>query len=414
MFSPRHATSREWFRSGFFAALGVVVLGLLALLVWQFSLAVVAVAAPFVVGLILALLMDPLADRLERRGVPRLGAVGIVFGIFILLLVGFFSVVVPALIAEVGQLRNGAGAAVTGLTDHVTSWLQANPKIAGVKMPANYAKLSDQLTPRVLDYLNKSTGGIQGFLTGTATTIISTVITLIVAFFLLKDIDRLRARLFYLVPERARGPMGQMGRDIGGVFYDYLRGLLIVCTLYGICTIVMLYALSFTHKHGALANYALLVGTLAGVLYAVPYLGSLTTALITFVVAFTAGGIGFGVEAILLLLVINQVFDNIITPRVVGGGVGLHPVLAIFALILGGELFHVWGMLLSVPIAASIQVILFRVFPRLAKPTPLAFLRAHAADVNVIAPEGETSKVGEGAHPAVPEGPSQFHMDPHA
>ena len=71
-------------------------------------------------------------------------------------------------------------------------------------------------------------------------------------------------------------------------------------------------------------------------------------------------------------------------------------------------------MLLSVPIAASIQVILFRVFPRMAMPTPKPFLRAHAADINAAMPEGETSKVAEGAHPAVPEGPSQLHMDPRA
>ncbi len=413
MFSPRHATSREWFRSGFFAALGVAMLGLLALLVWQFAAGVLAVAAPFVIGLILALLLDPLADRLERRGMPRLAAAGLVFAIFLTLLVGFVSVVVPALINEAGQFRDSGKSAVTNLKAVVDAWLLAhkNVHLGGAQMPKNYDGLSQQLTNRATQYLEQSTGGIQGLLTGTATTIISTIITLIVAFFLLKDIDRLRARLFYLLPEKARGPMQQVGRDVGGVFYDYLRGLLIVCTLYGVSTIVMLYGLSFTRGHSALGNYALLVGTLAGVLYAVPYLGSLTTALITFVVAFAAGGIGFGAWAVSLLLAINQIFDNIITPRVVGGGVGLHPVLAIFALIVGGDLFHIWGMLLSVPIAASIQVILFRVFPRLIMPTPAAFLRAHGAIVSAVSPDGETSKAVEGDHPRVPEGPSLLHLD---
>jgi predicted PurR-regulated permease PerM len=415
MFSPPYATAREWFRSGFFAALGVAVLALLALLLWQFASGVLAVAAPFVFGLLLALLLDPLADRLERRGLPRLAAIGIVFLGFLLLLVGFFVVIIPALVNEAGQLHDSGNNTIQNLRKTVNDWLIAhqNIHIGNFRIPKkyDYDKISSQLTAQAMAYMENSMGGIQGLLTNTATTIISTVITLIVGFFLLKDIDKLRARLFYLLPERARKPMEQVGRDIGGVFYDYLRGLLIVCTLYGISTMVMLYGLSFTDGHSALAEYALLVGTLAGVLYAVPYLGAIVTALITFVVAFAAGGIGFGAWAVGSLLVINQIFDNIITPRVVGGGVGLHPVLAIFALIVGADLFHIWGMLLSVPIAASIQVILFRVFPRLAKPTPVSFLRAHNAEPNDPNPDGKTSKVDEGDRPRVPEGPSQLNLD---
>ena len=107
--------SREWFRAGFFAALGAALLGLLALAVWHVSDATLAIATPFVVGLMLALLLDPLADRLERRGLRRMGAVGIVFGIFLLLLVGFFSIVVPALIDQAGttQGQRPAGAQPT-------------------------------------------------------------------------------------------------------------------------------------------------------------------------------------------------------------------------------------------------------------------------------------------------------------
>jgi predicted PurR-regulated permease PerM len=407
MFSPRHATSREWFRAGFFAALGAAVLALVALVVWQFSAAALAICIPFVLGLVLAMLLDPLADRLEHRGMPRIVAVLIVFGTFLLLLVGFGYAVVPALINEAGQMKDSAPQALDNVRGVVNTWLQHHKRFAGVKMPATFNDLSAQVTARVSAYIAASTGGIQGFLQVTVGAIIDTIITLIVAFFLLKDIDTLRARFFYLLPEKARRPMEQMGQDIGGVFTDYLRGLLIVCSLYGICTIIMLYGLSYTRGHEALAGYALLVGTIAGVLYAVPYLGSTTTALITFLVAFAAGGVGFGVEAVVFTLALNQIFDNIITPRVVGGGVGLHPVVAIFALIIGGELFQIWGMLLSVPVAASIQVILFRIFPRLITKTPASFLRAQGVPRSQIKAQQETSKVVEGEHPELPPGPSE-------
>ena len=125
-----------------------------------------------------------------------------------------------------------------------------------------------------------------------------------------------------------------------------------------------------------MAQYALLVGVAAGVLYAIPYLGALTTAVVTFLIATAAGGIGFGGWAVAATFGLNQIFDNFVTPRVVGGGVGLNPVFALFALTLGGELFGFWGLLFAVPLAASIQVILFRFFPILTEPTPDAFLRA--------------------------------------
>ena len=89
-----------------------------------------------------------------------------------------------------------------------------------------------------------------------------------------------------------------MGSDVGGVFSDYLRGLLIVCALYGVFTIGLLYGLSIFHH--SLAQYALLVGVAAGVLYAVPYLGAFSIALMTFIVAFAAAtadhqsGLAFG------------------------------------------------------------------------------------------------------------------------
>ena len=188
----------------------------------------------------------------------------------------------------------------------------------------------------------------------------------------------MRARFFYFMPDKHRDMASKISKDVGGVFSDYLAGLLKVCVLYAIVTVLLLYGLSLAHH--ALARYALLVGVAAGILYAVPYVGSLSTAVVTFLVSFAAAapsghGLVFGLVAVALSLVVNQVFDGVVTPKVVGGGVGLHPVIAVFALVIGAELFGIWGMLLSVPVAGSIQAILFRVFPKLNTPTPPSFLR---------------------------------------
>jgi predicted PurR-regulated permease PerM len=393
--NPRNPLPRRYIQAGFYFALGVVLLALLAWLVRRFALATLAVLTPFAIGLVLALLLDPLADKLMQRGLSRMAASGIVFGIFLLLIVGIGWLTIPALIAQAGALVQNGPTFIDGLQNSVTDFLKAHRKIGPVKLP-NLTQLTNEASGQVSSVLQKAGGGVMVFLIGSATFVVQTVLALIIGFYLLVDIDRFRARLMFLAPEKWRGMIAQVSGDVGGVFSDYLRGLLIVCSLYGATTIGTLYVLSLFHH--SLAQYALLVGAAAGVLYAVPYLGSLTTALVTFIVAFAAAtgdhqsGLVFGGIAVAATLMINQVFDNIVTPRVVGGGVGLHPVLALFALVIGGELFGIWGMLLSVPIAGSIQAILFRLFPRLTQPTPQPFLTTQG----VPSDGKESSKILDG------------------
>ncbi len=390
---PRAAARYEWLRAGFFSALGVALLALLALAAWRLSAAVLAVITPFVAATVLALLLDPIADRLERRGLSRAAAVGVVFGAFLLLLVGIGAIVVPVLIAQANQLAENGPQYVQKTRAYVDEFLAGHRRIGTLTLPSSFNALFAQFSEQVSALVRRSAGSITAFLLGSITTALQAVVTLIVTFYLLLDIDRLRARLFYLLPERARGPMGRVAQDIGGVFSDYLRGLLIVCALYGVATILLLYGLALVRPH--MARYALLVGAAAGLLYAVPYVGALATALVTFLVAFAAGGASFGGIAVALVLLLNQVFDNVVTPRVIGGGVGLHPVAAVFALTLGGQLFGLWGLLLSVPIAASVQVVLFHLFPKLTTPTPRPFLRAQG----IRPEEAESAKILEGEEP---------------
>ena len=395
MLLSRATPPRDAIRAGFFFALGVILLVLLALVTRRFAEATLAVITPFALGLTLALLLDPLAARLMKRGMKRTPAAGLVFGVFVLLIVGIGWLTIPALIAQAGDLAQNGPTYIDGVQDFADKFIQTHQKIGPFKLPS-LDTLTQQFSGRASALVQGAGGKVVTFLLGSATVVIQLILSLIIAFYFLADLDRLRARLFYLAPAKWRGMMGQVGGDVGGVFSDYLRGLLIVCALYGVFTIGLLYGLSIFHH--PMARYALLVGAAAGVLYAVPYLGALSTALITFLVSFAAAtadhasGLGFGGIALAATLALNQIFDNVVTPRVVGGGVGLHPILALFSLVIGGELFGIWGMLLSVPIAGSIQTILFRLYPKLTTPTTPPFLRAQG-----VAPdEGESAKVLEG------------------
>ncbi len=381
---------------GFFAALGAALLALLALTVMRVLRATLDIITPFAIATMLALLLDPLVDRMQRNGMRRGFAVALVFSVLMFLVVLACFLAVPALINEASQLTSDGPQYVDSLRSYTNAFLTHHHHIGAFKLPRNFDVLFGQLSGKASDLLSSSAGRVADFLLGSISTLLDGVITLIVTLYLLLDLDRMRARLYYLLPERARGPVSAYARDIGQVFSEYLRGLLIVCALYGVSTIALLFALSTIHSD--MARYALLVGVAGGLLYMVPYLGPLVTAVVTFLVAFAAGGVGFGGIAVLATLALNGLFDNLVTPRVVGGGVGLHPVASLFALTLGGALFGLWGLLLSVPVAASVQVILFRLFPKLTTPTPSTFLNAEGVPPD----QGPTPRIFGGETPPVP------------
>ncbi len=351
------------------------------MLALRLGTAVLAVVTPFALAGVLALLLDPLVDRLELRGLSRMMGVALIFGTFLFLLVALILLVLPSLITQLTQLSHDGPAYVEKGRAFADNFLSHHRKIGSIELPQNVGALSSKFSEKASQFVQNSSGRIAGILLGSVSLIVEGFVVLIATFYLLLDVDRLRARLYYLAPERARGPIAEYSGDVAAVFSSYLRGLMIVCALYGVTTMAIFYAMGFVHE--GMRNYALLLGVAAGVLFAVPYVGTISTALVAGLVALVAGGPTFGAVAVGIIIVLNQVFDNVISPRIVGGGVGLHPVLTIFALVLGGELFGLPGLLLSVPVAASLQVILFRLFPKLNSPTPESFLREHG----VIAPQ---------------------------
>ena len=364
-------------RTGFFTALGVGLFAVLAFIAWRVASAALEIAFPFVAGWVLALLLNPLVDRLQRRGLGRTPAVGIVFGWFLLVAVCLGIILLPIIASQATMLADDSPRYIVTIKATTNDFLARHRSVGSYALPQNFDALFSQISDQVSGIARNSAGKASDLLVGSIGTLIELVVMVIVSFYLLVDLNVLRARLFFLMPDRFIALFTELVADVGEVFSNYLRGLIIVCALYGLATMGLLYGLAIAHSD--LRHYALLVGAIGGILYCVPYAGPFVTALITFLVAFAAGGIGFGGIAVALTLLVNQVFDNLVTPRVVGGGVGLHPVLSLFALTLGGALFGIWGLLLSVPVTASVQAILFRLFPILTAPTPEAYLEPVSA-----------------------------------
>lgn len=348
---------QRWLGIGVGAGIGILFL-------WQ----VRDLLTPFLIAFFLASLLDPVVTNLQKRGVSRARAVGSIFTLALVLFALALVLIVPRAKAEMEDLAENAASYSQGLSDRATQFYNGLPAFVRTHVPPP-AKFLDARSPAVAaatqNVLEKAKNALFG-LAGKALWLI--IIPLSLVFFLL-DYPNIRARIISLCPPRHRASIDTMSAEVVGIFGQYIRSLAKVCALYGVCAALIFYWLGVRH--------ALFLGIAAGVFYAVPYVGPALTTIAASVISLTMNPVQIYPTHIVLqptlyailvvgcFIVMHVTFDYVITPRVVGGSVGLHPLVNIFALMCGATLFGVWGMLLAVPVAASVQMLLLYFFPKL-------------------------------------------------
>ncbi len=339
-------------------ALGLLALGLFLYLVRD-------TLPPFLIGFAAASLLDPVLDRMQRRGWSRRAAAVVVFGLFLILFAGVALVLIPAAVQQAAEFVANAPGYYGELARRLQEAMGArHDLLTRLGLPTTTSQMLARYQPQLTGFLQTLVQRLLQFFAGSAAKLVWVAIIPIVTFYALLEIDAMRARIVHLVPHRHRPRLLDLSERIGAVFSGYARGLILVCAANGVVIGVVL-ALGFR------LSYALMIGLVAGVLYAVPYVGAISTVAIAGLVAVaTHHSTGYIVGVLLTLLAINQLFDQLITPRVVGEQVGLHPVVSLFALTAGGALFGLAGMILAVPVAASLKVVMLSLWPQLAEPLP--------------------------------------------
>lgn len=250
----------------------------------------------------------------------------------------------------------------------VDNFLVEHRKIGPFSLPPSIEALLSQYSAQISQALQQSATRFAAIVTESASKLLNVLLIPILTLYILVDMARLRARFLFLLPDNTRTHFLRVANDVGGAFSNYLRGMFILSTLYGIVATII-YFLS------GLNAYALLLGFVAGLFYSIPFIGPLITLTLLGIISLAAG---LPIVKVGILLVIaflqNMFFDNVMTPRVVGKSVGLHPITTMFSLFLGGQLFGLLGMLFAVPLAASVQITLGRLFPKISDPVPLSVL----------------------------------------
>lgn len=308
---------------------------------------------PFVAGFALAYLLDPLADRLERVGIGRLGATLIILTLFVL-------VFIVALVLLIPLVAHQLAAFVERLPAYVARLQELAVQEGG--------SLVEQLGgPEALPDLQRSVGNLVGqgvawfggflqSLWSGGQALLSVfallVVTPVVAFYLLVDWDQMVDTVDSWLPVHNRDTIRMIARDIDLAIAGFVRGQAAVCVLLGTFYAVSLSLIGL--------NFGALIGMAAGFLSFIPYVGSLTGLLLSVGVAIVQFWPDWAwIVATLGIFVFGQFVEgNILSPKLVGASVGLHPVWLMFALLAFGTLFGFVGLLLAVPLAAAVGVIM--------------------------------------------------------
>jgi len=316
-------------------------------LLWLFS----PILLPFVCGMALAYVLDPLANRLTKRGVSRLVAAFIILGGFVLVFVILSLLIVPVLSKQLEGFIANAPTYVLRLqllvSDPDHPWLKA---LVGDNLVGADKSVGDVIKQAV-GYLTEFLAPLWAKGRALISIFSLVIVTPVVAFYLICDWDRMLVSIDRLIPLQQRDIVHGLGREIDATISAYVRGQSGVCLILG-----SYYALGLTM---AGLNFGLLIGVVSGLISFIPYVGSLTALVLSIAVA-VAQFFPDWTHVLLItgIVLFGQFLEgNVLAPKMVGNSVGLHPVWLMFALFAFGYLFGFVGLLLAVPLAAAAGVL---------------------------------------------------------
>lgn len=311
--------------------------------VWLFQ----DILTPFVLGMVIAYLLNPWVTRLERLDWPRWAAVLALLSGFLIIVGLAIALLVPILIREAGQLADD----LPRWIESAQNTLSVQAQKFGLAAP-DTAGLIDNMQGQAGQILNAGKNVLAGLLAGgmAVVSFISFVFLMpIVAFYMMLDWPRLVGQFDHYVPQSRKPTVRNLAHEIDRTLAGFIRGQLTVCVILG-----LFYGIGLTLIG---LRFGFVIGMAAGILSIMPYVGSAFGLVMAITVAWFTTFNPVMVAASLVVFGLGQFIEgNFLTPRLVGNNIGLHPLWVIFALMAGGSLMGFTGLLIAVPVAAVLGV----------------------------------------------------------
>ena len=322
----------------------VIILTLAAWMLYNVRRDLMSTLSPFIYAAVFAYLLNPLINLLERRGIKRFWSSLLTVLIIFFGLIAFFSVFIPTVVSDVttvirrlslnmGTLRRLFDEAVAVVEGWFGGNLNAEGRLSDM-LNAGISALSEGLT-RILGSLNS---------------LIDIFLIPVITFYLLKDKDLLLRDISATLHEPQRGRIQEVGRGINRLLSGYVKGKLLISFFIGVFTGLGCMLIGLPN--------ALTIGIVAALFDLIPYFGPYLGGMLPILIALIGPTPIKALWVVILIVIIQQVESNLITPRVLSERVGLHPLVVMFSVMFFGSVMGIPGMILGVPIMAVLLAII--------------------------------------------------------
>lgn len=303
------------------------------------------VLTPFFLGAAIAYISYPLVQRLEEKQVPRMLAILLVYAIFVVVVILTFYALLPSLGRELEEIM----AFIPEQTRYVESVLSDGlGRLRNMWIPEGMRDVINLSLQRIESLLERFLGRVTEIVFVTIAHLFNLVLAPFLAYYILRDFERIRRSLVAWLPSKRRKEVLEIATRANRVVAGYLRGQLIVSAIVGLLVAGGLSLLG--------VRYSLLLGLIAALADIIPYFGPIISGVPAVGLALLQGPVT-ALWVLILLVAVQQFEGSVLSPKIVGERVGLHPLTVIFAVLTGGELMGILGMFLAVPIAAILKVV---------------------------------------------------------
>lgn len=305
------------------------------------------IVPPIVIAIAILYLLNPVVTRLHGRGIARwLGSCAsyiVLMGV--LTLVGFL--VLPSITSQGQELADNFPTIYDDLVADLQSFA-ADIGLGDLDLPS-FEELRDQMSDGDGDFFDDQLRRIFDVTLGVLEAVFLLLLAPVIAFYLLIDLPRVRAKMVSLVPERHRQEVTFVSRELGLAVGGFLRGQLLVALIVGVMTSFGFWAIGLP--------FWLLIGMIAGFLNIIPFVGPWVGGTLGVLVALATRDLQTAAWAGFVALIVQQIDNHFISPTVLRATVRIHPAAIILGLVLGASLAGFWGVVLAVPVMASVKII---------------------------------------------------------
>ncbi|MDP9482352.1 MAG: AI-2E family transporter [Chloroflexota bacterium] len=318
---------------------------------------------PFVVGLLLAYLLDPLVERFARVGLPRWLAVLLVYAITVAIVAVALSIAIPPLVQQIASFTTELPDIVKLIQYQINHLNELYDRIG---LPPELRTVADSIVASAVEAVQNLDIGFLQPIIGSAASFVTSIFGYLILpawlFFLLKDRPKLLAAVDRSLPEPWRRDTWAIAGIVHEVFGKWIRGQLILGGVVGLASFIGLTILGLT-VDPIFGRFAVLLAIIAALGELIPIIGPIISAVPAVLLGLTAGG-GAALAALLLYLAIQQIENNVLVPKIQSDAIDLHPSLIITALIIGGAIFGLLGAILALPVTAAFRDVFKYVFRR--------------------------------------------------